>query len=229
MIVKKLQEHHVPNKRLGRHVEHDPRSREFAFGVSVYPLHTVHHRVYGGILSQGALGSCTGNAAAAAKNTRPLHKSGDRLLTEADAVELYQKATQLDGIPGIYPPDDTGSSGLAVAKALKQKGLIVAYRHAFSVEEALSALQVGPVITGVNWYEGFDDPDSHGLVKLSGQVRGGHEFVVVGFDHHENLDDSIVVAHNSWGANWGRFGTFRFSVRTWRTLLDEQGDVTILI
>lgn len=218
--------------RLGRHIEHDPRSRGHAFGAvvtSMVDLSNVRHVRRGGPLDQGELGSCTGNATAGAINTLPLHVVGRHLLKEQQAVEIYERATVLDEFDGSYPPDDTGSSGLAAAQAAREMGYIDSYKHAFSVEEALAALMIGPVITGVNWYEGFDQPDSHGVVKIAGEVRGGHEFEVVGFEPHAKLDESRVVCINSWGTGWGWTGRFAFTVATWRRLLDEQGDVTILV
>jgi hypothetical protein len=226
---------HIPeyaheDKRLGRHVEHDPRSREFAVGISVptTKLKSVHHRRYGGIFNQGNVGSCTGNAMAGALNTAPLHKPKTPDLKEADAVALYSLATRLDSISGTYPPQDTGSSGLAVAKAAKQEGHITAYHHAFSIEEALSALQSKPVITGTEWFDGFDHPDANGLVVIAGEVRGGHEYVAVGFELAGTLDESLVIFDNSWGTAWGKTGKFSYTVATWRQLLANQGDVTIV-
>jgi hypothetical protein len=210
----------------GRLVEHDPRSRAFPFvELNDVPLCTVTHRRYGGVFDQGSLGSCTGNAAAGAINTVPVHKTGARVLTEADAVDLYKLATVLDGFPGQYPPDDSGSSGLAVAKAAKQKGLISGYEHAFGIDQAMQALMFYPVITGVNWYEGFDHPSSTGRVEISGQIRGGHEFEVRGY----HAPSKTVGCWNSWGADWGDKGKFRMSVATWARLLEEQGDVTVLL
>lgn len=225
-MLEHIPEQPVVGKPLGRHIEHDPRSRAYAVIVDhAAPLRTVHHRRYGSPFDQGNLGSCTGNACAGALNTKPLHAIGGPTLTEIEAVALYELATQLDGFPGAYPPEDTGSSGLAVAKAAVQKGLITSYRHAFGINDALQVLQAGPVITGINWYEGFDQPDPSGLVTISGQVRGGHEIEVLGYDA---LSKEIIL-ENSWGLGWGVNGRFRMSVDTWARLLGEGGDVTVLV
>jgi hypothetical protein len=159
----------------------------------------------------------------------PVHDSTKPVLKEADAVDLYELATHLDSYQGSYPPHDTGSSGLAVAKAAKQKGYITSYKHAFSIDAALAALQITPVITGVVWYEGFDNPDDSGLVKISGHIRGGHEFEVKGYHAENSIMDSFVICENSWGLSYSNSGIFRFTVATWQKLLEQQGDATILL
>lgn len=210
--------------RLGRHVEHDPRSLDYPFEVdSTVPLVKVLWQRYGNPFNQGQLGSCTGNAITGVLNTAPFHAASGKLHTEKDAVAIYEAATLIDNITGSYPPDDTGSSGLAVCKVAKSKGLIGGYKHALSIAAALQALMKGPVITGVAWYEGFDTPDSTGLVRISGEIRGGHEFEVRGYDPATDL----VTAENSWGTGWGLKGIFHFTSQTWAELLGQQGDVTV--
>jgi len=233
VITALIDEHVVEGKRLGRHVEHDPRSRDYAYKAATTALVAVEHMRHGSIFDQGQLGSCTGNAACGAKNTAPLYHSGStHLETEASAVDIYSLGTRLDGLgDGYYPPTDTGSSGLAVSKAMKQLGMIGSYSHAFDMTAALAALQAGPVITGVLWYEGFDTPDANGLVKISGQVRGGHEIVARGFEPGSdttNFLDALILLDNSWGTGYGVNGSFKWTVATWQKLLNQQGDVTIL-
>lgn len=213
---------------LGRHVEHDPRSRAFPVAVDeAAPLVKKLWRRYGSVLDQGQLGSCTGNAMAGALNTLPIRKTGAKALTEKDAVSIYEAATIVDGIPGQYPPDDTGSSGLAVCKVAKTRGMISSYTHAFSLSQALAALMHGPVITGIDWYEGFDNPSADGLVEISGSIRGGHEIEVLGFDPAYNGGGGLLTAVNSWGKSWGIAGRFFFTAETWGALLANQGDVTV--
>jgi hypothetical protein len=81
------------------------------------------------------------------------------------------------------------------------------------------------VIVGVNWYDGFDNPDSRGLVKISGGIRGGHEFEVIGLD----VDKKLFHAVNSWGTGWGKSGHFWFSFADMSRLLSEDGDCTQLL
>lgn len=224
-----LREEPVEGKRLGRHVEHDSRSRDYPAKVTT-GVKSVNHRRYGEIFDQGDIGSCTGNAAAGACNSTPLHIKGNHELHEADALDIYKVATTIDNVHGVYPPDDTGSTGLAVGKALQKMGLITEYRWAFNINDAIGALMLNPVITGVPWYEGFDKPNADGLVKIAGQIRGGHEFLIRQFiyDAQDPLK-SLVVADNSWGKAWGKAGRFRFTVQTWNELLGQDGDVTVLV
>lgn len=223
-----LPETEIPGKRLGRHVNHDDRSRAYVVvGREAWSLASVQHPREIPIFDQGALGSCTGNAAVGALGTGGLYDGigGHAPFGEEMAVSVYSAATVIDGSPGTYKPDDTGSDGLSVAKVLKTRGYISGYRHAFSLNAALTALQDDAVITGINWYEGFDSPDSSGLVTISGSVRGGHEVVVDGID----VVKKIVWATNSWGPDWGLAGRFCFSWNDWGRLLSEQGDVTVLV
>jgi hypothetical protein len=232
VVRKILKEEVVKGKRLGRHVEHDPRSRAYAYEAEAgLTLIAVEHKRHGSIFDQGHLGSCTGNAACGAKNTEPLYHAGSsHLIAETGAVDIYSLATRLDGLSdGYWPPHDTGSSGLAAAKAMRQEGMIGSYKHAFDMDAALTALQAGPVITGVDWYEGFDTPDANGLVKIAGQIRGGHELVARGYTPAPNPDDALILLDNSWGLAYGVDGSFYWTVGTWKQLLAAQGDVTILV
>ena len=224
----------LPGHRLGRHVNHDPRSLAFQVHAAG-GLKTVLWDRKVPVLDQGDLGSCTGNAAVGAIGTDPDYSTLDPAtqgkLDEAEAVALYSVATTLDNYPGYYKPgdpksQDTGSDGLSVAKAAKAAGLISGYLHATSVAAMNTALQSGPVIVGVNWYGSFDAPDpTTGLVTLGGSVRGGHEFEVAGYD----VTADVYTAWNSWGTGWGLEGMFRIPGKVMAQLLSEDGDCTQLL
>lgn len=218
---------------LGRHVEHDDASRAYAVTATA-AIRSVLHARRGGIFDQGQIGSCTGNAGAGVLNTVPFVPANGRttLRHERDAVSFYHRATIIDGFPGVYPPDDTGSSGLAVAKVLKAARLIAEYRHAFSLDSALRALMSTALMTGTDWLEGMDEPDGNGVVTVTGDARGGHEYVVRGFEPaatNEPKLDGLVFCDNSWTASWGLRGSFKMTARAWGDLLERQGDVTILV
>ncbi len=211
------------SRRLGRHVEHDPRSRapEFAAEMAQQVV-SVKHAATGLPLDQGHVGSCTANALCGALNSAP-DFGGGQARSESDALQLYTRETQLEGQP--YPQHDPGGSGLMVCKAAKQLGWISSYKHAFGVQQALLALVVRPVITGVGWYTSFDSPDASGLVAIApgATVRGGHEVVADEIDEPNKL----VWFWNSWGTAYGVGGRFCMSWDTWDRLLQERGDVTV--
>ena len=217
-----LSEDQVEGKRLGRHVKHDSRSREFP-APRAPQIVSVTHQATGLPLDQGKLGSCTANALCGALDSAPDFVGG-ATLNEADAVRLYELETKLEGKP--YPPNDPGGTGLMVCKAAKQLGMIRSYHHAFGIQHALEALVVRPVITGINWYSSFDSPDTQtGLVELTAdaRVRGGHEIVADGIDAEKQL----VWFWNSWGTQYALGGRFCMAFDTWDRLLQEQGDVTV--
>ena len=135
----------------------------------------------------------------------------------------HADATKLDAYPGAYPPTDTGSSGVGVAKAAKAKGWISGYQHTFNLNSALRALAVTPVIIGINWYEGFDSPHTTGELRVAGSIRGGHEVVLDQLD----VEQKRVWLTNSWGTSFGLHGRAFFTWDTFSRLLSEQGDCTV--
>lgn len=218
-----IREKHRDGMRLGRHVEHDPRSREYQADAASKII-SVKHDATGLPLDQGQLGSCTANALCGALDSAP-NLNGGTPLDEPDAIDIYKLETKLEGEP--YPPNDPGGSGLMVCKAGKQMGLITSYHHAFGIEHALKALVLRPVITGVNWYSSFDHPDQNGLVEIApdATIRGGHEIVADEID----AENQLVWFWNSWGTEYGVGGRFCMSFDTWAQLLEERGDVTVPI
>ena len=96
----------------------------------------VRHQYRGLPPDQGSLGACTGNATVGMKNCA--YFSDGTLYTEEDAVRIYSGATHLDPFKGIYPPTDTGSSGLAAVKfATKSLGWFGGYVHCFGMPHTL--------------------------------------------------------------------------------------------
>ncbi len=216
-----IEERVTPGKRLGRHIVHDPRSRNFPADRAAAII-SVTHKAAGLPLNQGDIGSCTANALCGALNSAP-DFTGGTPRNEQNAIHLYELETRLEGDP--YPPNDPGGSGLEVCKAAKQLGWISEYKHAFGLEHALLALVLRPVITGINWYTSFDTPSPDGLVAIAtgANVRGGHEVVADQID----ATNKLVWFWNSWGKAFAAGGRFCMSFDTWQQLLEQTGDVTV--
>jgi hypothetical protein len=174
---------------------------------------------------QGDLGSCTGNAAAGALMTVPLHQPTWNF-AEPDAVKIYEQATQFNPPGQQYPPNDDGSSGPCIADALEKDGVVATSAHATDLTTMLGLLTLGPVIFGLQWYTSFDTPMSDGECALTpgATVRGGHEVEAFGADPVKK----VVWFYQSWGATWGGLGngTFWMAYATIEHLFEGGGDAT---
>lgn len=233
--------------RLGRHVRHDSRSARLQYAVGVLPRTAVRSAVWNRhipILDQGQIGSCVPNTGVELIATDATGYTGvDHVmipkadtqgefmagsvwdLDEGCAQNLYRLVTRIDGFPGSWEPDDTGSDGLTLAKALVMLGLSDKYAHAFSYHAAVSALQKGPVAFGTVWYNSMFTPKSDGeiVVDPASGVAGGHEYMSRQFD----ADNDRVWIDNHWNASWGLDGRAWISGKGMTTLLKAQGDVTV--
>jgi hypothetical protein len=183
-------------------------------------------------LDQGSLGKCTCEGALGLLTTRPhvwrgtIDAGGLELISDA----LYRWATRHDPFltpaPGYWEPIDTGSNGESALNAAVALGYLPAeaFIEVGSFEELQNALQKGPCMIGVDWYAGFDSPDRCGAVKKTGQVRGGHEFLLAGSRKETKQD----LARNSWGNKYGRDGYFWLTWGTVSELLAAGGDAHCL-
>ncbi|WP_330306251.1 MULTISPECIES: hypothetical protein [unclassified Streptomyces] len=184
-----------------------------------------------------ALGSCTGNAGTAAVSLLlddTEAKAAGLDLTGAKGAEewaigLYAEATALDDADGRFPPVDTGSSGLGIAKALKRRGLVGHYRHATTATAVASLLQTGPVLLGVPWFRDWFEPDRHGFVDggdwASSPLAGGHEICVIALeqvvqDHAGRIEpgSTVIRFRNSWSRSWGDDGDGLMTLATYQAL-----------
>lgn len=228
---------------LGRNREHDDRSLKFM----ALPRAATPKRIdtffgsHAKPLNQEDVGSCTGNALTNFLNTdfaRPARakvlKIGDVFLTEAKAVQFYSTATHIDNIAGSYPPNDTGSSGLAVAKAGVKLGWLQSYSWLFSFTSVQAMIEKQPFIVGTLWTNNMFNC-VNGLIKVGSlkesNIAGGHEYFLCGI----NWTEEVFTFRNSWGDNndagWPgckEGGYFAIKFKEFHTLLDADGDVTTL-
>ncbi|BBH17516.1 hypothetical protein Back2_18030 [Nocardioides baekrokdamisoli] len=217
--------------RLGRHVEHDERSRDYTIPepAGVAHLVSIKHPRYVPVFDQGKIGSCTANAAIGCLGTGPFYEaigkkllSGSSLADESFALACYSDEQQLLGY-GPFPPNDHGGSGLAIAKVLKRRGFIPSYHHALSLHATLAALAKQPVIIGIPWLSGMSTPDLTGKLTVAGTVRGGHEIVLDELD----VENQRVWLTNSWSTSWGVNGRAWLAWTDLEQLLADRGDCTV--
>lgn len=220
MLREEIPELVVEGRRLGRHILHDDRSWLYPAAMSS-ALRSVQHRRHYKPFHQGDIGMCTGVMAIEMLMTEPFWRPGTRLDLD-HARSIYSAASKLDRVRGVFPPDDVGSTGLAVMKVCKRRRLVSEYRHAFGLKQTLRALVIAPVGLGITWWEGFDKPRRNGECRIGGEVRGGHEIIADGID----VDRKRVWCMQSWGPDWGtEGGRFFFTFDTLEALLDDDGDV----
>lgn len=155
-------------------------------------------------LDQGQEGACVGFAFAHEAAAKPEVVPG---INPDWARRLYweaQKTDPWDG--GAWPgalPFYEGTSTLAGAQTLQKAGVIKAYLWARSeLEVAYAVAYKGPVVLGIDWYEGMYQPGPDGFLECSGPVVGGHAILAMGF----SLKRDAYLLHNSWGPGWGGDG-----------------------
>lgn len=219
--------------RLGRHVLHDSRSLNYQVEAvrRVEDLESIIHVQHIPTQNQGDIGSCTGNAAVNNLAMGDFYTDEIRALfngvTEAEryALDLYSEATGIDPFAGTYPPQDTGSNGLSVAKVLHKRGLISGYLHATSLEAVLTALAKQPINIGTVWTSEMFRPHRDGQILTGGSVAGGHQYALVGLD----IEQRRVWLENSWGDPWGRSGRAYLKWERLEWLLSQRGDCVVYV
>jgi hypothetical protein len=244
--------------RLGRHHRLDARSlNHLHHHDTAHVLRTVRHdipipildqedldkqgidtsRLVPGALRVKALGSCTSNAGTgalafllgAARLAEVGLSATDPVACERFAICLYHEETVADELPGEWPPDDQGSSGLGIARALKARGLIGSYVHATTADALASLLQTGPVLLGVPWFQAWFTPDADGYIDsgkwANSAFAGGHEVLAIGLDEvaqdahgHVIPEKTVIRLRNSWSTAWGLEGEFRMRLSTYVAL-----------
>jgi hypothetical protein len=151
-------------------------------------------------------------------------------LTEREApplvhpADIYHRAQQIDEWNG---EDYEGTSVRAGAEALRERGLISEYRWAWNattVGEVI--LSVGPVVVGTLWTNGMFYPDGDGYkIHPTGDVAGGHAYVINGYDSETRL----FRIKNSWGRSWGDDGSAYISFEDLDWLLQQNGEACLAI
>jgi hypothetical protein len=130
--------------------------------------------------------------------------------------DVYHWAQLVDEWPG---EDYDGTSVRAGFQVLQTQGHIKNYVWAQSEYDIFDFVaSTGPVVMGTNWYDGMFDPDSAGVLNLTGAVVGGHAWLLYG------VTADFYLMQNSWGL-WGLpGGTAKIRRADVARLLQEDGE-----
>lgn len=208
------------DRRLGRNVVHDRRSRGFAVPLVVdrSTWRDKSVRIYDPTPNPNQeIGCCTFCAASMMLNQAGNRVTG-RVLDMDDAVYGYSLATRIDPFLGDYPPDDTGSSGLAAAKAAKQLGVGANYFWLFGgADQVVQTIMEGRVVSvGTRWDWDMFNQDANYQIHPGGGEAGGHQWIVRGYWKSRDL-----LKGRCW---WGDFKDFWIARSDLQSLLDDNGD-----
>ena len=215
--------------RLDRLPEFDERSRDYPIRALVTEEAPLRSRGWAcpAWLDQGQEGACVGFSWSHELCAYPVPVGG---LDDQFARGVYKDAQKVDEWPG---EDYSGTSVLAGAKVVQDKGYMDEYRWAFGVDDALRALGYqGPVVVGIPWYQSMFEPRPSGLVDVTPGGGGGHAILVRGVSLKARLKGEpgpmpVVRLRNSWGKSWGVDGDCYIRVEDFSDLLQAQGDCCV--
>lgn len=209
--------------------EFDKRSRSFAMRSLLDKTYKPRSYTWsvGSHLDQGPDGACVGFAWAHELIARPAVIEG---VDYSYALWHYKTAQRYDAWSGV---DYSGTSVLAGAKVVQQKppqmnegrGLIGEYRWIFANKDDLIKTlgYFGPVIFGINWYDGMFEPDVKGFIHPTGTLAGGHAILAKAID----IKNEAVTLHQSWGEGWGYGGDCVIHLDDIMRLLNEDGECCV--
>jgi len=215
---------------------YDKRSKRYAIRSMLPEVQNKTFTLWktGEILDQGSEGACVGFGWTAEALAGPVQVDLSKIdgsvpkSPESFARHVYYEAKKIDEWPG---EEYSGTSVLAGAKVLSRLGILHEYRWAFSVNDIIgTVMSHGPVVLGINWYQGmYSAPD--GKLEIYGNHVGGHCIVVVGYNPNSEKfnNKETVILQNSWGLGWGINGIADMTVENRNRLIGEGGEACVPI
>ena len=170
---------------------------------------------------QGNTPQCVGYSWSHWLEDGPVQQSGIPPIIKP--FDIYKNAQKLDE---WYGENYDGTSVRGAVKYLKNIGKVNSYYWAFDVQTlSETILKLGPVVVGTNWYNGMFYPNKNGLIKISGQMVGGHAYLINGVD----TKTKQFRIKNSWGKSWGKGGHAFISFNDMSRLIKENGEICLAI
>lgn len=190
---------------------------EAHFSGMVYNLEVEHDHSY--VANMAVVHNCVGYSWAHWLEDGPVTQKGPPPIVHPDLI--YHEAQKVDEWEG---EGYEGTSVRAGAKVLQSLGFISEYNWAWDLETLVqSILTVGPVVVGTHWYSDMFYPNTSGVIKVGGELMGGHAYVINGV----NKKTKLLRLKNSWGSTWGRRGHGYISFDDMKRLISENGEVCL--
>jgi len=214
------------NYTLDWYPAHDPRSRDYPVrGAARLPQSK--RWTPGVVLDQGREGACVGFGWTAEALATPVKVNFNKVKAapvndpQRVASFVYNQAKSIDEWPG---EDYDGTSVNAGAKIMRSLGLVKEYRWAFGVDDMITALQKGPVVIGIPWYESMYEAPN-GKVVIGGRNVGGHCLLVTGYEIRSGVP--VYTWRNSWGPEYGTGGSAEINHHDLGFLLRQNGEACV--
>lgn len=174
-------------------------------------------------LNQGSEGACVGFGWSAELAVEPVQLN----VSNAFARVMFEGSRRIDREMGNNYP--MGASLLAGAKFAQQQGWISEYRWAFGIDDVVDTLVAkGPVVLGINWYDGMYSTETDGRVRINGNLIGGHCILATGYiPNHPVWGGNWIEWVNSWGWTYGVKGLGYIREADLDRLLRDQGEACI--
>lgn len=213
---------------------YDKRSKKFPVSTILPKEQELKYTLWeiGPIIDQGSEGACVGFGWTAETMAGPIQVDLRNIQHDVPrdptqfAHYVYKEAQQIDQWPG---DDYSGTSVLAGAKVMMKLDVLHEYRWAFSADDIIATLMShGPVVLGINWYQGmYRAPD--GKLSIFGNKVGGHCILAVGYNPSSDKFNGkeTIFLQNSWGLDWGINGVAEMTVDDLRRLIDEGGEACV--
>lgn len=140
-----------------------------------------------------------------------------------DTTYLYNEAQKNDDWEG---ENYDGTSVRAGAKILQRDGFISSYNWAWDLETIkIALLTKGPVVVGTWWTYDMFFPNADGLIHATGNMMGGHAYLLDGI----NTKKKLIRIKNSWGKEWSKNGFAYISFDDIEKLILNQGEACLAV
>lgn len=214
------------NKQLNRQVKLDPRDNNFLIKnhFNLKPTATIIQRYWdanGWWGDQGDSPYCVGYAWAHWIQDGPVMHPGTPPVIAPQ--KIYEEAQKVDEWAG---ENYEGTSVRGGVKFLKALGNVTSYYWAFDLNTIVQyLLNYGPMVVGTNWYNSMFSPNRSGIIRATGDLAGGHAYVLNGVDTRKRL----IRIKNSWGRYWGNSGFAYISFADMAKLIAAQGEACVAV